>query len=165
MAVRHSRFGQYIMLQPVSIGRIGSRHQRHLSDLLLQIQREDRHTQSHTNRGELAANACRKMPTSITFYFPQVDHEGHAHGPDSKEVENAVDLIDSSVYELNKAVTATGLNGFVFVSDHGTTAPDIDHGLPLPSAIDTSKYIISGDGILVELYARSSTPFKRPMRT
>lgn len=98
---------------------------------------------------------AEKRPHLITFYFPQVDHEGHAHGPESKEVENAVHLIDSSVYELNKAVVGTGLKvNFVFVSDHGMTAPDIEHGLPLPTAIDTSKYIISGDGILVELYAK-----------
>jgi len=97
-----------------------------------------------------------KRPHLITFYFPQVDHEGHKHGPDSREVENAVHFIDSSVYELTKAVATTHLKvNYVFVSDHGMTTPDIEHTLPLPTAVDTSKFIVSGDGILVELYAKN----------
>ncbi len=94
-------------------------------------------------------------PHLITFYFPQVDHEGHKHGPDSKEVANAVHFVDSAVYELAKAVKTTGLNvNYIFVSDHGMTSPDIDHPISLPATLDTSKYIVSGDGILVELYAK-----------
>jgi predicted AlkP superfamily pyrophosphatase or phosphodiesterase len=97
-----------------------------------------------------------KRPHLITFYFPQVDHEGHKHGPDSREVENAVHFIDSSVYELTKAVATTGLKvNYVFVSDHGMTTPDIEHTLSLPPVVDTSKFIISGDGIMVELYAKN----------
>jgi predicted AlkP superfamily pyrophosphatase or phosphodiesterase len=94
-------------------------------------------------------------PHLVTFYFPQVDHEGHKHGPDSKEVANAVHFVDSAVYELTKAVKTTGLNvNYIFVSDHGMTSPDIDHPISLPATLDTSKYIVSGDGILVELYAK-----------
>ncbi|MDB5133701.1 MAG: phosphodiesterase [Mucilaginibacter sp.] len=98
---------------------------------------------------------AEKRPHLITFYFPQVDHEGHKHGPDSKEVANAVHFIDSAVYELTKAVKTTGLNvNYVFVSDHGMTAPDIERPISVPAGIDTSKFIVSGDGILVELYAK-----------
>ena len=90
-----------------------------------------------------------KRPHIITFYFPQVDHEGHKHGPDSREVEDAVHLIDSSVYELTKAVKTTGLNvNYVFVSDHGMTKADIEHPIETPAGIDTSKFIVSGDGLL-----------------
>ena len=96
-----------------------------------------------------------KRPHIITFYFPQVDHEGHKHGPDSREEENAVHLIDSSVYELTKAVKTTGLNvNYVFVSDHGMTKADTEHPIRTPAGIDTSKFIVSGDGLLVELYAK-----------
>jgi predicted AlkP superfamily pyrophosphatase or phosphodiesterase len=96
-----------------------------------------------------------KRPHIITFYFPQVDHEGHKHGPDSKEVANAVHLIDSSVYELTKAVKTTGLDvNFVFVSDHGMTKVDTEHPIESPAGIDTSKFIVSGDGLLIELYAK-----------
>ena len=68
---------------------------------------------------------------------------------------DAVHLIDSSVYELTKAVNATGLNvNFIFVSDHGMTKADIDNPIPMPAGVDTSKFIVSGDGLLVELYAK-----------
>ena len=97
-----------------------------------------------------------KRPHLITFYFPQVDHEGHKHGPESREVEDAVHMIDSAVNELNIAVQATGIKAnFIFVSDHGMTHPDTEHPLSIPAAIDTSKFIVSGDGILVELYAKN----------
>lgn len=96
-----------------------------------------------------------KRPHIITFYFPQVDHEGHKHGPDSREVENAVHFIDSAIYELTKAVKTTGLNvNYVFVSDHGMTKADTENPINMPVGIDTSKFIISGDGLLVELYAK-----------
>ncbi len=95
-------------------------------------------------------------PHLITFYFPQVDHEGHKHGPNSPQVANAVHFVDSSVYELTKAVKTTGVNvNFVFVSDHGMTSIDNDHPIIMPGAIDTSKFIVSGDGVLVELYAKN----------
>jgi len=103
-----------------------------------------------------------KRPHLITFYFPQVDHEGHKHGPDSKEVESAVHFVDSAVYALTKAVKTTGLNvNFVFVSDHGMTSPDIEHPISVPAAIDTSKYIVSGDGILIELYAKDPNTIQK----
>jgi predicted AlkP superfamily pyrophosphatase or phosphodiesterase len=102
-----------------------------------------------------------KRPHLITFYFPQVDHEGHKHGPNSPEVAEAVHFIDSSVYALTQAVKATGLNvNFIFVSDHGMTKADIDNPIPMPAGVDTSKFIVSGDGLLVELYAKDPAYIK-----
>lgn len=100
-----------------------------------------------------------KRPHLITFYFPQVDHAAHNYGPESPETEHEVHFIDSAVNELNKAVKATGLKNvnFVFVSDHGMTRVDNQHPLGIPASIDTSKYVISGDGILVELYAKNKS--------
>jgi predicted AlkP superfamily pyrophosphatase or phosphodiesterase len=107
-----------------------------------------------------------KRPHLITFYFPQVDHEGHKHGPDSKEVADAVHMIDSAVYELTKAVKTTGLNvNYVFVSDHGMTHPDTENPIIIPAGIDTSKFIVSGDGILVELYAKDPNNIQKTYET
>ncbi|MGZ3776655.1 MAG: alkaline phosphatase family protein [Mucilaginibacter sp.] len=107
-----------------------------------------------------------KRPHMITFYLPQVDHEGHKHGPDSKEVENAVHFIDSAVYQLTEAVKSTGLKvNYIFVSDHGMTMPDLQHALSLPAALDTSKFIVSGDGILVELYAKNPNDIQKAYET
>jgi hypothetical protein len=41
------------------------------------------------------------------------------------------------------------------------TAPDIDHPLAIPAALDTSKYIVSGDGLLVELYAKDVSTIQK----
>jgi predicted AlkP superfamily pyrophosphatase or phosphodiesterase len=99
-----------------------------------------------------------KRPHLITFYFPQVDHAGHMFGPDAPETEHEVQFVDSAVNELNKAVKTTGLDvNFIFVSDHGMTKIDREHPISIPAAIDTAKFKISGDGILVELYAKDKT--------
>ncbi|MGZ3754643.1 MAG: alkaline phosphatase family protein [Mucilaginibacter sp.] len=94
-------------------------------------------------------------PHFITFYFPQVDHAGHTYGPDAPETEHEVHFVDDAVGELTKAVKSTGLDvNFIFVADHGMTKIDTEHPIGVPAAIDTSKFIISGDGVLVELYAK-----------
>lgn len=99
-----------------------------------------------------------QRPHFITFYFPQVDHAGHLNTPESPEVEHEVHFVDSAVNELNKAVKTTGLNvNFIFVSDHGMTKVDTKEQISIPAAIDTSKFTISGDGILVELYAKDKS--------
>ena len=96
-----------------------------------------------------------KRPHFITFYFPQVDHAGHVFGPDAPETKKEVLFVDSAVNELNKAVKATGLNvDFIFVADHGMTKIDKDNSIAKPAIIDTSRFIISGDGVMVHLYAK-----------
>lgn len=96
-----------------------------------------------------------KRPHLITFYFPEVDHDGHTFGPESPETEKSVKFIDESVYRLTQAVKATGLDvNFILVSDHGMTKVDREHPITLPVA-DTTKFRVSGDGILVEWYARN----------
>lgn len=96
-----------------------------------------------------------KRPHLITFYLPQVDDAGHHFGPNSPEVGKTVRFIDSAIYELTRAVNATGLKiNYIFVSDHGMTEPDTQHPLPTPAALDTSKFFISGDRSVVELIAK-----------
>lgn len=99
---------------------------------------------------------AKKRPHLITFYLPPVDDAGHDFGPNSQQVIDAVHNVDSTVYELDKAVKATGLKvNFIFVSDHGMGQPDTEHPLPTPAALDTSKFIISGDRMVVELIAKN----------
>ena len=98
---------------------------------------------------------AEKRPHLITFYFPEVDHEGHTFGPEAPETEKAVQKLDSSVAQLVSAVKSTGLPvSFVFVSDHGMTTVDTANTLRLPEGIDTSQFIINGEGNLLEMYAK-----------
>lgn len=99
-----------------------------------------------------------KRPHFITFYFPQVDHEAHNHGPDSKEAGSAVQFIDESIAKLVKTINSLHLPvNFIFVSDHGMTAVDYLHSMPLPPSIDTSKFIIPISNALLQLYAKNDT--------
>ncbi|AMR33777.1 phosphodiesterase [Mucilaginibacter sp. PAMC 26640] len=96
-----------------------------------------------------------ERPHFITFYLPQVDHAGHLYSPEAPETAHEVHFVDSAVNELNKAVKTTGLDvNFVFVSDHGMTQVDTKDPIKIPAAIDTTKFKVSGDGVLVELYAK-----------
>lgn len=97
-----------------------------------------------------------KRPHLITFYFPQVDHEGHSYGPDAPQTAEAVRWLDSSIQKLTDAVKLTGLPvNFIFVSDHGMTKIDSDHPLSMPTVVDTTKFIIPRGAELIELYAKN----------
>jgi len=94
-------------------------------------------------------------PHLITFYFPEVDHEEHHHGVDSKETAAAVHFVDEGVGKLDRMVDSLGLPvSFVFVSDHGMAAEDTVHNLPLPAAVDTSKFLVTDGEALLHLYAK-----------
>ncbi len=97
-----------------------------------------------------------QRPHLITFYFPEVDHAEHLYGPDSKQAADAVHFIDESVGKMVAALTPLQLPvNFIFVSDHGMTRVDTAATLPLPSAIDTSKFYIPYGDALVHLYAKN----------
>jgi predicted AlkP superfamily pyrophosphatase or phosphodiesterase len=99
-----------------------------------------------------------KRPHFITVYFPEVDHVSHKKSPDAPETAQSVHFIDSAVYELTQAVKSTGLKvNFIFVSDHGMTTIPTNNPIETPAAIDTSKFIISGEGVLVNIYAKKGS--------
>ncbi len=96
-----------------------------------------------------------RRPHFITFYLPQVDHEEHIYGPESKEAEAAVHFVDESVGGLVSAVDSLHLPvNFIFVADHGMTTVDNVHTMPLPAAVDSNKFIISPGDVLLHLYAK-----------
>ncbi|HEV7349759.1 ectonucleotide pyrophosphatase/phosphodiesterase [Telluribacter sp.] len=102
-----------------------------------------------------------KRPHLITFYFPEVDHAAHTHGPDSPETGEAVQFIDESIGKLVATVDSLHLPvNFVFVSDHGMTEVDTKNTLSLPAAIDTSQFIIPSGDVMLHLYARDKRAVK-----
>jgi predicted AlkP superfamily pyrophosphatase or phosphodiesterase len=97
-----------------------------------------------------------KRPHFISFYFPEVDHAEHMYGPDSKQAEEAVHFIDESIGKMVAAIDSLHLPvNFIFVADHGMTVVDSKQTLPLPSAIDSNKFIIPYGDALVHLYAKN----------
>ncbi|HEY4936604.1 MAG TPA: ectonucleotide pyrophosphatase/phosphodiesterase [Puia sp.] len=98
-----------------------------------------------------------KRPHLITFYIPDVDHEEHLHGVDSKQVEEAVHYVDDAVAKLVRTLDSLSLKvSYIFVSDHGMMDIDTVHTLSLPKTIDTSRFVILNSLALVHMYARDS---------
>lgn len=99
-----------------------------------------------------------QRPHFITFYFPEVDHAEHIYGVDSKQTEEAVHFIDESIAKMNAMVDSLHLPvNFIFVSDHGMANTDTLHTLPMPEAIDTSKFVATNGDVLVHLYAKDTS--------
>lgn len=78
-----------------------------------------------------------KRPHFISLYFPEVDGSGHHFGPEAKETEDAVHLIDHAVGDLVQKVNDLGLKNvnFVFVSDHGMIKVDGGNPLEIPAIL------------------------------
>jgi predicted AlkP superfamily pyrophosphatase or phosphodiesterase len=103
-----------------------------------------------------------KRPHLITFYIPDVDHEEHLHGVDSRQTENAVHFVDESVAQLVRTLDSLNLAvNYIFVSDHGMTDIDTLNTLSLPKTIDTSRFVILNSLALVHLYARNPADILR----
>ena len=103
-----------------------------------------------------------RRPHLIMFYLSQVDHAEHYHGPDSKETEEAVHLVDDCIGKMTQMLDSLHLPlNYIFVSDHGMASVDTVHGISLPAAIDTTKFRVSFNETLLHLYARD----KRDIRT
>ena len=63
-----------------------------------------------------------RKPDLLLVHLGDVDHQSHAHGPDSPEAYQAIEHIDSLIGRIREAVkTAEGNDDvdFVVVSDHG----------------------------------------------
>lgn len=94
-------------------------------------------------------------PHLLLFYLSQVDHAEHLYGPESKEAEAAVHLVDDCIGKMTRMVDSLRLPvNYIFVSDHGMTQTDTVHGIPLPPIIDTAKFVITGGGTMLHLYAK-----------
>lgn len=102
-----------------------------------------------------------KRPHLINFYFPEVDVAGHYFGSNSKETGAAVKLVDDAVGEMVAIAKSSGLSvNFVFLSDHGMTEADNKNTLDLPTAIDTSKFIVPNGDALLQIYAKDEKDIK-----
>jgi predicted AlkP superfamily pyrophosphatase or phosphodiesterase len=94
-------------------------------------------------------------PHLITFYIPDVDHEEHMHGVDSKQVEDAVHYVDRSIAHLVSTIDSLKLPvSYIFLSDHGMVDIDTLHTLTLPKTIDTSRFTIMNSQVVVHMYAK-----------
>ena len=103
-----------------------------------------------------------KRPHLITFYFPEVDHEAHTYGIDSKETAKAVKFVDESMGRMVAEINKLNLPvNYIFVSDHGMATVDSDKAIPLPVVIDTNQFYVPRSSALLHLYTKDK-PFIKP---
>lgn len=74
-----------------------------------------------------------------TLYFSDVDSEGHSHGPDSRQVDQAVQEADALIGYLLERLEQTGLwpeVNIIIVSDHGMAELSKEKVIILDELID-----------------------------
>jgi hypothetical protein len=104
-----------------------------------------------------------KRPHFISLYFPEVDGAGHHYGPEAKETETAVHLIDNAIGELVQKVNDLGLKNvnFVFVSDHGMIQVDGGNPLEIPSILfDKNRFDYYNSQTLLRVYVKNHDKVK-----
>ena len=104
-----------------------------------------------------------KRPHFISLYFPEVDGSGHHFGPDTKETETAVHLIDKAIGDLVQKVNDLGLKNvnFVFVSDHGMIKVDGGTPLEIPALLfDKDRFDFYNSQTLLRVYVKNPDEVK-----
>ncbi|SIQ20849.1 ectonucleotide pyrophosphatase/phosphodiesterase [Chryseobacterium sp. RU33C] len=105
-----------------------------------------------------------KRPHFISLYFPEVDGSGHHYGPDTKETETAVHLIDQAVGDLVQKVNDLGLKNvnYVFVSDHGMIKVDGGTPLEIPAVLfDKNRFDFYNSQTLLRVYVKNPNEIKK----
>lgn len=104
-----------------------------------------------------------KRPHFISLYFPEVDGSGHHFGPEAKETEDAVHLIDKAIGELVQKVNDLGLKNvnFIFVSDHGMIKVDGGTPLEIPALLfDKSRFDFYNSQTLLRVVVKNPSEVK-----
>ncbi|HET9049558.1 MAG TPA: ectonucleotide pyrophosphatase/phosphodiesterase [Chiayiivirga sp.] len=108
--------------------------------------------------------APAERPDFITLYFDEVDHEGHAFGPDSNEVNSAIQRTDTAIGELLAGLHQRGLwsdVNLVIVSDHGMAATPAEHIVELDAYVPRKLYRLVTVGSLVGVEPRKDSDAAR----
>lgn len=86
----------------------------------------------------------------IMLYFNQPDSAGHKFGPDSKEVLDAIELVNDGIAYLLQRIdnekSFTEKPNVVVTSDHGMTNVKFDRTVDVYSVLDPSEYLFGVDG-------------------
>jgi predicted AlkP superfamily pyrophosphatase or phosphodiesterase len=102
-----------------------------------------------------------QRPHLITFYFPEVDHMGHAFGPEADSVRSAVQFVDAAIGKMVSEVDKLNLPvNFIVVADHGMMAVDTVTTVNLPEAPELQPLKIMPGNEKVMLYGKNEQEIK-----
>ncbi|WP_233081672.1 ectonucleotide pyrophosphatase/phosphodiesterase [Rheinheimera soli] len=83
-----------------------------------------------------------QRPKFLTLYFSSVDDAGHAYGPESKQVADAIADVDQALGVLVKGLQQRGLQhsiNLMLVSDHGMAKVPQDQVMAMDQLFDQKK--------------------------
>ena len=108
-----------------------------------------------------------KRPHFISFYFPEVDKNGHLFGTESFETREAVKFVDESVGQLISEVNKLKLPNmnFIFVSDHGMKDVDLENPLAIPELLkDKNRFIYINAQTLLRITVKNEQEVQQVYR-
>lgn len=108
-----------------------------------------------------------KRPHLITFYFPEVDKNGHLYGTESPELREAVEFVDDAVGKLIQKVNELQLPNvnFIFVSDHGMIDVDLENPLEIPEILlDKNRFTYFSAQTLLRVMVKNEAEVKQVYR-
>ncbi len=108
-----------------------------------------------------------KRPHLITFYFPEVDKNGHLYGTESTELREAVEFVDDAVGKLIQKVNELTLPNvnFIFVSDHGMKDVDLENPLEIPEIfLDKNRFTYFNAQTLLRVMVKNEAEVKQVYR-
>ncbi|KAJ3224238.1 hypothetical protein HK099_008694, partial [Clydaea vesicula] len=82
-----------------------------------------------------------KIPRFLALYIPEVDQMGHAHGPNSSQVKDALKKVDEGILYLLNGLYDRDLRGnvdLIVLSDHGMLEISTENTIYLDSKKTTS---------------------------
>ncbi|HEX7917661.1 ectonucleotide pyrophosphatase/phosphodiesterase [Rudaea sp.] len=92
-----------------------------------------------------------QRPDLVTLYFDVVDHAGHDHSPDSREVNDAIVTVDRALGRLLDGLRQRGMldkTNIIVVSDHGQVATEKGAYVILDDIVDVRDLRIENMGLL-----------------
>lgn len=108
-----------------------------------------------------------KRPHLITFYFPEVDKNGHLYGAESPELRQSVEFVDDAVGKLIQKVNELQLPNvnFIFVSDHGMKDVDLENPLEIPEILlDRNRFTYFNAQTLLRVMVKNEAEVKQVYR-
>lgn len=92
-----------------------------------------------------------QRPSFLTLYFDGVDHAGHAYGPDSAQVDQALRETDLALARLVKGLKQRGLFdaiNLIVLADHGMASVPPDHRVLIERELDLDDVQVVSLGVL-----------------
>lgn len=93
-----------------------------------------------------------ERPAVVAFYFEETNTAGHEYGPDSKELIDALKLLDTRLGALRERLARENLPvNLVLVSDHGMTPALRSSAMILDDYVDSKTVQVESDGSIMML--------------